>query len=243
MAGDTIVYRIRITRAPRSISACGQDHPRVAPRIWLAVGQPVPARLSASFRPRSTGSSSATLMVRTTTSSRRGDYRLRIRAHGRLCDGSRYRTFWAATTVQLSVISPPDPALTIRGTPSELLSPGGAASIDLQLTNPHGSRLNVNRLVVSITGVQAPQADLSHPCTVEDFAVSQFSGSYGFALAPSSNRSLSQLGFPAQRWPTLSMLDRPIDQDGCQGASVSLSFSASASFGLSFSATTRGASR
>lgn len=228
VAGDTVAYRVRIRRAPRSITACGQAHPHVPARIWLGVARPLPARLTARFGTRSTLSPMATLTVHTSTSSRRGNYRLRINAHGALCDGSRYRTRWAATAVSLSLISPPYPALTIRGTPSGLLSPGRSASINLLLTNPYRWRLKLNRLVVTVTGVQAPRAGASHPCSVGDFAISQFSGSYGFSLPPRSTRSLRQLGFAAQRWPALSMLDPPVDQDGCQGASVSLSYSARA---------------
>lgn len=226
IAGASVAYQVRITRVPRLICAYGRGHPRVAARIWLGVTKPLPAGLAASFGPQPTRASMVTLTVRTSTSSRRGDYRLRITAHGGLCDDIRYCTRWAATGVRLSVISPPHPALTIRGTQSGLLSPGRSARIDLRLTNATRWGLKVNHLLVSITGLRAPRADLSHPCTTKDFKVSQFSGSYGFALRPRSTRNLGQLGFAAKRWPALAMLDRPVDQDGCQSAAVSLSFSA-----------------
>ena len=44
-------------------------------------------------------------------------------------------------------------------------------------------------------------------------------------------RSLAELGVPSSQWPEVGVIDRPTDQDGCQGASLSLNYSAAARLG------------
>jgi hypothetical protein len=143
-------------------------------------------------------------------------------------DRGGYMTVRAGTVVRLTVVLPSSRRFTIGGSAARLLVPGGAAGIDLQLSNPNGVPLTIEQLVVTIDGVRAPQARVSHPCTVADFAVAQFSGSYRFMLPGSRTRRLSELGFPAKQWPTVSMIDRPVNQDGCERASLMLSYSGTA---------------
>lgn len=238
VAGGAVTFRVRIIRAPVGIRLCWQGRFRLAARVWVSVARPLPAGFTATFRPRSTRSSTALLTVRTSTSSRRGTYRIRLTARGRLadrnrhCDGDRdrddrvsYRTRRAETVVRLTVVPASRATFSIGGSAARLLVPGGAAGIDLRLSNPNGVPLKIEQLMVRIDGVRAPQADASHPCTVADFAVAQFSGSYRFRLPGSRTRRLSELGFPAAQWPTVSMLDRPVNQDGCKRASLMLSYS------------------
>jgi hypothetical protein len=79
-----------------------------------------------------------------------------------------------------------------------------------------------------VSNVTAPGQDAAHPCTAEDFSVQQFSGPYGFQLPESSNNTLASLGIPESQWPRVAMVDRPVNQDGCKGASLTLDFAGSA---------------
>jgi hypothetical protein len=67
-----------------------------------------------------------------------------------------------------------------------------------------------------------------HPCGVNDFTVTQFTGSYGFVLPAAGDTSLSRLGLPPSSWPQVSMLNRPVNQDGCKDATLNLGFTGTA---------------
>ena len=81
---------------------------------------------------------------------------------------------------------------------------------------------------VSIAAVSAPNATADLPCSADDFAVTQYSGAYPLTLAASETTTLSSRGIPASQWPALTLVNRAVNQDGCKGASVSLSYGGSA---------------
>lgn len=118
-------------------------------------------------------------------------------------------------------------SFTIEGNATEPISPGVRAPLDLKLTNPHDVRLSVTELSVTVRDVSAPNADQVHPCEVGDFAVDQASSSLELSLAARSTSTLSDLGLPSAKRPHVGMLDRPVDQDGCKGASLTLAYTAS----------------
>jgi large repetitive protein len=118
---------------------------------------------------------------------------------------------------------------TIGGGPSGQLFPGAAASpINLQFSNPNSVGMSVTSLSMSVQSVSsAPNATPAHPCTVADFALTQFSGSYPFTIPPGSS-SLTSLGFSPAQMPKVRMLESGGNQDGCKNATISLSYSGSA---------------
>ncbi|MHC6220052.1 COG1470 family protein [Arthrobacter sp. MMS24-S77] len=183
----------------------------------------LPAGATASFSPASVavgpGSASATLDVSTTSATPLGTYSLSLK-------GTSGTLQSAVVVVSLTVTAGQHQPFTISGGPTGLLAPGNAVSINLQLANPGNSSLNVTGLTVSITGVtrtaQAVAKNL--PCTPSDYAVTQFSGSYPFS-APPGNSSLSGSGIPAAQWPQIKMLNSSLNQDGCKGATLQLSYS------------------
>ena len=59
----------------------------------------------------------------------------------------------------------------------------------------------------------------------------QYSGTFPLTVPASSTRSLAQLGVQPAFWPQVSIINRPTDQDGCQGATVTLAYSGSATLG------------
>jgi hypothetical protein len=111
----------------------------------------------------------------------------------------------------------------ISGSPRERLAPGLTVPLDLMLTNPQAVAVSVRSVAVWVASVSAPRADAGHPCGARDFAVAQYSGR-GLRLRPRSKTTLGRLGFARSRWPRLSMLNRPINQDGCKGAALTLAY-------------------
>lgn len=111
----------------------------------------------------------------------------------------------------------------IGGRLSGQLAPGVSVPLDLVLSNPHAYPVFVMSLTVRVRRIRAPRADAGHRCTVRDFAVARFSGR-PFKLRPASSARLKRLGIARWRWPRVRMRDRPVNQDGCKGASLRLEY-------------------
>ncbi|MET0557520.1 MAG: hypothetical protein ABW065_02445 [Solirubrobacterales bacterium] len=119
-------------------------------------------------------------------------------------------------------------AFTIAGSLTEPLAPGSGEPLDLTLTNRESSDLAISSLVVTVADVTAPRSDPTHSCDVEDFSVEQFSGGTGFTLPALGTASLGALGFSASELPQISMLNLPVNQNGCKGAALTLAFAGTA---------------
>jgi hypothetical protein len=225
VVGGVVAFGVRIARAVLPLGWTGNGGWHRGVWVWLGVTTRLPPGIVARYMPRVTRASGVRLTFTVGAAARAGVYRVRLNAHGRSYRRGGYRGAHAYTFLTLRVSSPPSARFTIAGSPTALLAPGGAAGIDLRVTNPGGRAVRVSSLVVGVKGVRAPLASPTRPCTVADFAVAQFSGGYGFSVPGSSTRSLGQLGFAVVLWPRVLMLDRPVNQDGCQHATVLLSFS------------------
>ena len=118
---------------------------------------------------------------------------------------------------------------TIGGSITELLYPGRSPSpINLSFANPNpagsgAAGVRVGKITVKISAVSASAATPLRPCTPADFAVTQFAGTYPFEI-PHGNSTLQSLGFAAEIWPTVRLVDRPVNQDGCKGATITISY-------------------
>jgi len=117
----------------------------------------------------------------------------------------------------------------IGGTITTPLYPGASPSpIDLSFSNPNAggtgaAGVRVFRIVVRIAAVSAPAATAGHPCAASNFAVTQFSGTYPFEIQAGSS-TLQSLGFAPRTWPTVRLVNRPVNQDACMGATVTLAY-------------------
>ena len=211
--GDAATYALRIRRMPR---AAGR-------RVSVSFASRLPTGASASFNTGSTRSSRVRLSIRTKPDTPAGNYRLRALAY----IGSKGR---AETAMNLNVNSSSTTShhhgVAIGGDLQGVLEPGITLPLDLKVTNAGSSELEVSGLRVSIEGLIAPKAEINHPCTLNDFSVDQFSGSYGFKVPPSSTMSLRELGFPEDRLPQITMLNPALNQNGCKGASLRFAYSA-----------------
>jgi hypothetical protein len=237
--GATARYALRVARSrPGRIGLGGLTA--------LSVEQSgLPAGVDTSFSPQR-GVASAfpfrhgtTLTVTTATGTPPGAYTVRIHAQ------RPHRSGIAAVRLIVSdpgdaAVSPstaastPDPsisapeAFTIAGTVPVDLTPGTGHPLDLILTSSETFDLSISSLTVLVTSVSAPESDPSHACGTGDFSVQQFSGAPGFTLPANSTVRLSALGFAASELPLVSMLNRPVNQDGCKAASFSLAFAGTA---------------
>lgn len=118
-------------------------------------------------------------------------------------------------------------AFTINGDTAEVMSPGVVRRIDLEITNPHGETMTVTDLGITVDIVAAPRADRLHPCSVDDFTVEQPEDGLRATVPAGTTVSFSSLGVAADGWPRVGMLDRPVNQDGCKDAVVTLAYSGS----------------
>lgn len=119
---------------------------------------------------------------------------------------------------------------SITGDAVRPVSPGKGSAIDVTFTNPRGRRMKVTGLRVTIREVTAPNATARRPCSLTDFRVKQARRAFAVGVPPHATRSLSQYHLRRGRWPRLRMKNRPVNQNGCKGASLTLAYRASGSF-------------
>ena len=119
-----------------------------------------------------------------------------------------------------------DETFTVTGDVTQPMSPGIDVPIVLRIANPYDFGLAVSSLVVSVISVDAPAADLSHTCTVDDFVVVQLSPQAAVMIAPHDSTTVDSIDGPGASRPTISLLNRAVNQDGCKGAKVALGYSA-----------------
>ena len=119
-------------------------------------------------------------------------------------------------------------SFTISGDVSRPITPGALVALDLTLDNTNDLDLTIDRITVAVVGIDAPQADVDHPCSAADFEVRELSGGGRLRLAGNSAANLSELDVSEENRPAVGMLNRPVNQDGCKGASLTLNYEASA---------------
>lgn len=246
--GESTRFTVRVSR----------DHlaaRRISGRTDLSVsrrGLPTGARTS--FAPEraivldTRTDRATTLTVATASGTPAGTYLLRIRARRphrrgfatvRLVVGDRVGTPGPTPTPVPAPVPPaaPPPVLTapdafaIAGDLAVPLTPGSGEPLDLVLTNRADTDLSILELNVAVAAVDAPGSSPGRPCGSADFAVEQFSGAPGFALPVASSATLGELGFDPSEWPRVSLRNRPLNQDGCKLASLTLAYAGTAQGG------------
>ncbi len=161
----------------------------------------------------------ATLMITTSSATPTGSYRVRLRT---------VRAFSGrSASLQLLVRAPRAVPIQMSGGVSGL-EPGSPRALNLLLRNPNPLPVSVTSISASIGRVTAPRASAAHTCGPSDFYVRQYAGLYPLLLPARVSRTLSGLGITTALQPQVVLLNRPVDQDGCQGATVTLSYSGTA---------------
>jgi hypothetical protein len=82
---------------------------------------------------------------------------------------------------------------------------------------------------VTVHEVTAPHADRARPCSVADFVLHQTARSLHVTVPARSTRTLRTLGLARTAWPHVGMRDRPVNQDGCKGARLTLDYTGAGS--------------
>lgn len=127
----------------------------------------------------------------------------------------------------IGVTLEPSALVTIDGRSTGLIRPGVMVPLDLSFDNPHEHSVALDEVSVTVTGLEAPRADDEHPCTLEDFAVRQVPDGLTLVLDGETVSTLSDLEVADHDWPAVGMHNRPVNQDGCKGAVVTLAYEAS----------------
>lgn len=117
-------------------------------------------------------------------------------------------------------------SFTISGDVSGAIGPGVMLPLDLALDNPNDVDLAVDRITVTVQSVEAPGADADYPCSGADFKVRSLTGSVVPTLAANGSEDLSDMGIARAHWPAVGMRNRPVNQDGCKGAVLTLGYQA-----------------
>jgi hypothetical protein len=115
-------------------------------------------------------------------------------------------------------------SFNIAGDATAILTPGSVATLDLELTNTGAANLAITELTVTVRSIDAPHATNAHPCSANDFEVRQLSPDVARVLPAHSVRTLTSLGVPSTAWPAVTMLNRAANQDGCQDATLALTY-------------------
>jgi hypothetical protein len=121
----------------------------------------------------------------------------------------------------------PQESFSLSGEPSSaVISPGVFVPLDLSISNSNDVTLVVTEIEVTVSAVSAPNATKLLPCTVKDFKVNQLDTKLTLTVDPGETVALSKLGLPSTAWPQVGMpIDKKTNQDGCKGASLTLSYS------------------
>ena len=117
----------------------------------------------------------------------------------------------------------------IAGDATAVLVPGSVAPINLVLTNLGALDLMIVKLQVEIVAVDAPNADNRLPCSFADFTVRQLKPTDVVHRLPArSTRTLKSFALPPAAWPAIVMLNRGVNQDGCQDSKLKLHYTGTA---------------
>jgi hypothetical protein len=181
---------------------------------FSVTGLPAHTRYQLTFRNGS--STRAVLNVVTGGLTPAGSYHLQVRGSG----GG------FSTTIRLGLVvtKPSSVPFEISGSVTGLM-PGVPQPIDLSVRNPNRVAIVITRLAVDVQSVNAPRATSALPCTTADFSVQQFAGPYPVVVPASSAWTLSGLSIPPATLPQIQLVQRSLNQDGCQGATVTLAYS------------------
>jgi hypothetical protein len=112
-------------------------------------------------------------------------------------------------------------AVKISGRVANPLSPGVSSPIVVTISNQNPKVVKMKRVRVKIANIYAPHADANHLCTNLDFQIRQMPRQT-LQLPARKAIDLAGLGVPSTSWPTVIMLNRPVNQDGCKGAQLTL---------------------
>jgi hypothetical protein len=214
-AGSSAAYAVELTRTS------------LPGAVTFAAYGGLPSGATATFTPNLTTGNSTTLQLSTAAATANGTYTVYLVASG-ADPGGTTRYAYATVELVIATSSGSSSPFTISGSVAGL-APGVSVPLNLTLSNPNKKALAVTGLGVTIQGVTRTSDATAHnlPCGPTDYAVTQYGGPYPLTVPAKGSASLAGLGVPSSAWPKVTMLDRPANQDGCKGASLTLAYSGS----------------
>ena len=118
--------------------------------------------------------------------------------------------------------------VTITGTSSTLFYPGTTVAVNLSFDNSSAADATVSGVTVTVrVATTNPGCDgatnyaLENPDTPGGNTLT-FPSS--FVVPAGATKSLSQFGVPSADWPQITMLNLPVNQDACSGATFSVDY-------------------
>ncbi|MGN6607903.1 MAG: hypothetical protein ACTHMS_12950 [Jatrophihabitans sp.] len=182
------------------------ERTRFAAPVALAVAG-LPRGASAALTPVVTTTSASSLRISTAGTTPAGSYQLAVTASA---SGAT-----ATATMTLVVAAPGVKTFALSGTLDRALAPGVTGSLDVSITNPNAQDIQVTSIDLTVTGTNTPG------CTPDDFSTTAYTGAT-LTVPGRATRSLSGLGVPVPARPTITLVDRPTNQDACRRAVLTL---------------------
>jgi hypothetical protein len=111
------------------------------------------------------------------------------------------------------------------------LYPGTGQPVDLTITNPNLKPINLAAGSVGVLISLGPGAStnaIANCNPLVNFAITQ-SLTTPVTIGADATESLSDLGVPSSDWPVISMIETHTNQDACEGAPLSFTWSATGS--------------
>ncbi len=122
-----------------------------------------------------------------------------------------------------TVSSPVGMPFTIAGNATTVLFPGLSSPINLAFTNPNSVPITVTIVTATITST----SDETHCAATANFAIGQ-QLQVSVTVPASATKSLSDLGVPTANWPTITMIETHVNQNGCANRTVTIGYTGSA---------------
>jgi hypothetical protein len=116
----------------------------------------------------------------------------------------------------------------IDGSIKGALNPGSTMPINVRISNPHFYPLYVRNLTVRIASITT--AHKGETCRVSNYTLTQ-PKHFSERLAPFSSIAMQAITSKTSEWPSLHLIgDLSKIDNGCQGATINLAYSASGSW-------------
>lgn len=110
----------------------------------------------------------------------------------------------------------------IGGQIPQPLVPGRTVRVNLRLANPTRVDLAVTRLEIEVAALGLDGQATT--CSLDNFAVKATQLTPPLTLPARSGGTLRELGLKGWRWPRIGLLNLPVNQDECQGVTLSLEY-------------------
>jgi hypothetical protein len=121
-------------------------------------------------------------------------------------------------------VSGPILNFSVGGDLTEPLSPGTSESLNMTFTNPNSVPIHIAK--GAITAANIAITTNKPGCAGSNFAVTQgLTIRITIPAGQSSRISLAELGVPQGDWPVIAMLETGKNQDACQNATLTLTYS------------------